>query len=211
MRLNDSRRRFVKRLGAVALVGSLAGCGDDGDDETPTDTETGGNGNGNGGTTADTETDTGTATDSPTPTDPPTETPTPTVTPTPPETVEGRVGEYLDFTQNYNGEDDIVDMTGEESVTVAVGEGGNLFEPAAIRISTDTTVTWEWINGFHNVVADPDFYDLLSEDEAFRSGDPVIDPETPFEYTFEEADREWPYYCNPHKGQGMKGYVIVEG
>jgi len=68
---DSDRRRFLKALGALSVVG-LAGCGGDGDDETPTDTEAGGNGNGNGNGNGTTETETPTE---------PTETPTDTETP----------------------------------------------------------------------------------------------------------------------------------
>jgi halocyanin-like protein len=210
MHTDDSRRRFVKRLGAVALVGSLAGCGGDGDDATATE-EPNPTSPAPGGTT-ETPTETATATDTATPTETPTDTattPTETATPTatPPQNPQARADAYLDFVPNYGGE--IMDMTGQDSVTVGVGEGGNLFEPPAIRISTGTTVVWEWIGGFHNVVAETEFYDTVSEDEAFRSGNAVAEVGNTFEYTFEEQS-EWPYYCEPHKGQGMKGYVIVE-
>src|SRR5699024_1910019 len=64
------------------------------------------------------------------------------------------VEEWLADASNY---DSAEDMTGKNSVTVEVGaegnNGANAFAPAAIRISPGTTVTWEWINGYHNVVA----------------------------------------------------------
>jgi hypothetical protein len=63
------RRRFLKAIGALGVVG-LAGCGGDGDGETATETPT---------DTEGMETPTPTDTGSPTPTD--TETPTPTETP----------------------------------------------------------------------------------------------------------------------------------
>lgn len=208
MQKGDSRRRFVKRLGAIALVGSLAGCGGDGDDDD-TDTEMGGNGNGNGGMT-DTETDMNmTATDTETGmnmtatptetdmnmTDTPTEEPgTPTATPTP-TPVPGR-DEFLSGVPNYDGNS--VDNTGQSSVTVAVGADGLLFTPPAITISTGTTVTWEWEGPNHNVVArDPE--------TTFNSGDPQSSGT--YEYTFENAG-EYPYLCEPHSFQ-MKGYVTV--
>jgi hypothetical protein len=64
-----ARRRFLKAVGALGVVG-LAGCGGDGDDDTPTDTGT-----------KDTETDGDTPTATETATD--TETPTPTEEPQP--------------------------------------------------------------------------------------------------------------------------------
>jgi len=195
MRLDDSRRQFVRRLGAVALVGSLAGCG--GDDGTPTETATETEDQEPvspspppGTTTAPGNTTT-TAPATTTTMGTPTDTPTPTPIPGP--------DEYLSNTPNYDGT--IVDETGSGSVTVGVGADGQLiFEPAAIRISTGTTVTWEWQGGVHNVVA---------EDGTFDSGAAVGDPNTTFEHTFDSAG-EWAYFCEPHVFAGMKGYVIVE-
>jgi len=195
MQERSSRRRFVKGLGAVALVGSLAGCGgDDGDTDTPeggnggttdTDTETGGNGNGNM-----TETDTPTDTETTATEEPGTPTPTRTPTPIPPRE------EYLANVPNYDGEP--VDETGNDNPTVLVGDDGNLFTPPAITITTGTTVTWEWKGPNHNVVA---------EDGTFDSGE-TQGPGTTFEFTFDEPDGH-AYYCEPHEGLQMKGHIEV--
>jgi len=195
MRRDNSRRRFVKRVGAVALVGGLAGCVGDGDDGTDTPSDTG------------TETGTETTTRPTTPT--PTPTPEPTPTPTPPQTPEGRADDYLTnvgVPPNYDGS--IEDLTGQSSVTVGVGDGGQVFEPPAIRISAGTTVTWDWVNGNHNVVTDNDYLDLVSEEDQFRSGSAQSGDVT-FERTFETGGKEFPYYCEPHVGL-MHGYIIVE-
>ncbi|WP_302080386.1 halocyanin domain-containing protein [Salinibaculum rarum] len=117
--------------------------------------------------------------------------------------VPSEVGDYLDGANNYDGS--ATDETDADSVTVMVGAGSNnfAFDPAAIRISTGTTVTWEWTGngGGHNVVA---------EDETFTSGDEYVSEEGyTYNYTFEETGN-YNYYCQPHKGAGMKGAVIVE-
>jgi halocyanin-like protein len=112
-----------------------------------------------------------------------------------------RVNSYLQNAPNYT-EGDITDRTGQSSVKVELGDGtgSNIFEPPAIRIDTGTTVNWEWLGGFHNVVA---------EDGTFDSGDAVFGSGNSYQYTFTTPD-EHPYFCEPHKSQGMKGYVIVE-
>jgi halocyanin-like protein len=103
---------------------------------------------------------------------------------------------YLSNAKNYNGG---VDKTGSDAVTVEVGAGSGLaFGPAAVRISTGTTVTWEWVQGSHNVVA---------EDGTFDSGG--LTTSGPFEHTFESSG-VYNYYCEPHKQSGMKGAIIVE-
>ncbi len=107
-------------------------------------------------------------------------------------------GGYLDDANNF---DETADQTGNDEVTVDVGAGGDglAFGPAAVHVDNGATVVWEWTGegGAHNVV---------SEDGVFESGSPV--EEGTYEYTFEE-DGIYNYYCQPHKGQGMKGSIVV--
>ena len=111
-----------------------------------------------------------------------------------PESVDG----WLSDTGTYDG---VVDMTDENSVTVEVGaqgnNGANAFAPAAIGITSGTTVTWEWINGYHNVV---------TTGGQFDSGEP--EQNVTFKYTFDTVGTVY-YYCEPHRSMGMKGAVIV--
>ena len=122
------------------------------------------------------------------------------------ETDGGDSGEFDGWFDNVSNYEGVVDETGQEEVSVTVGAPGNdgnfAFDPAAIRVSTGTTVVWEWedTGGSHNVVAN---------DGSFRSGDPVSGAETTFAYTFEESGT-YEYYCSPHKNLGMKGAVVVE-
>lgn len=108
------------------------------------------------------------------------------------------VEQWLSDTDNY---DTTADMTHKQSVTVEVGakgnDGTNAFAPAAIEITPGTTVTWQWVEGIHNVVA---------TNEAFDSGEPEQD--ATFEHTFETTGT-FQYYCGPHRSMGMKGAVIV--
>ena len=108
------------------------------------------------------------------------------------------VDEWLSDTGNYDG---VVDMMGEDSVTIKVGaqgnDGANAFAPAAIEVTPGTTVTWEWVNGYHNVVA---------TDDQFSSGE--AEQNATFEHTFEEVGTVY-YYCEPHRLMGMKGAIIV--
>ncbi|EMA00214.1 halocyanin domain-containing protein [Haloferax denitrificans] len=112
-------------------------------------------------------------------------------------------GGWFDRTGNYDG---VHDLTGQDSVTVAVGAGGNgggyAFAPAAIEVSPGTTVVWEWTGngGTHNVVN--------REDGLFESELTVSEGHT-FEYTFEESG-EYRYVCVPHETLGMVGVVVVE-
>jgi len=109
---------------------------------------------------------------------------------------------YLSETSNYDGVDD---RTGQSEVTVDVGveaNGGYYdFGPAAIRISTGTTVVWKWTGqgSFHNVVAQDGSFESEQTDEAGFT----------FSQTFEEPGTV-KYYCAPHETLGMKGVVVVE-
>jgi len=112
------------------------------------------------------------------------------------------VEEYLSNTDNYDG---VVDETGASEVTVTVGSeanGGNFgFDPAAVRVSTGTTVVWEWtgLGSSHNVIA---------EDGSFES-ELVTGEGHTFSRTFEESETV-EYYCTPHRVMGMKGVLVVE-
>ena len=109
---------------------------------------------------------------------------------------------WLSNVENYDG---VVDETGRDAVTVAVGvengSGAYGYGPAAVRVSTGTQVTFEWTGrgASHNVVA---------RDERFESELTDAEGHT-FDYTFESTGTV-PYYCTPHESFGMKGVVIVE-
>ncbi len=109
---------------------------------------------------------------------------------------------YLSDVDNFDGT--TADMTGQGEVTIAVGAEGNgggfAFDPPAVQVDPGTTVIWEWTGagGQHNVVdEDGAFESELTDEEGFT-----------FEYTFEE-ERVFKYFCQPHKGLGMKGVVAV--
>jgi halocyanin-like protein len=108
--------------------------------------------------------------------------------------------DWFENVGNYDGE---VDMTGESTTSVTVGGGSDdlAFVPAAIRVSTGTTVVWEWTGngGRHNVVDDEGEF----ESEYHEDGNAT------FEYTF-DSPGVYQYYCDPHRELGMKGGVRVE-
>jgi len=109
---------------------------------------------------------------------------------------------WMENVANYDG---VVDETGSDEVTVSVGAQGNggafAFEPPAVRISTGTTVVWEWTGegAQHNVVAEGGAFESdLSSEAGFT-----------FEHTLSEAGTHT-YACTPHESLGMKGAVVVE-
>ena len=109
---------------------------------------------------------------------------------------------WFDRTQNYDG---VHDLTGQSRVSIAVGAQGNgggfAFGPAAVKISSGTTVVWEWTGngGTHNV---------LHRGGAFES-ELTASQGTTFEHTFDETG-EYKYVCVPHETLGMVGVVVVE-
>jgi halocyanin-like protein len=106
---------------------------------------------------------------------------------------------WFENTSNYDG---VVDETGNGEVTVEVGaqanDGAFGYGPAAVRVDPGTTVTWEWVAGSHNVVADDGSYESELTNEAGFT----------FSHTFEEEGVS-KYYCTPHQSMGMKGAVVV--
>ncbi|MFC7041894.1 halocyanin domain-containing protein [Halonotius sp. GCM10025705] len=108
---------------------------------------------------------------------------------------------WLDDVDNY---DQTRDLTGEDTVTIAVGAGndGIAFDPPAVAVSQDTTVVWEWTGegGGHNVAA---------QDGSFES-QTVTDGGHTFEQTVSETGL-LKYLCTPHEALGMKGAIVVRG
>ena len=109
---------------------------------------------------------------------------------------------WMENVGNYDG---VVDETGSDEVTAAVGAEGNggpyAFDPAAVRVSSGTTVVWEWTGqgSQHNVAAEGGGFESEYAAEAGFT----------FEHTFPESGT-YTYVCTPHRTLGMKGVVVVE-
>ena len=118
----------------------------------------------------------------------------------PPEDIEN----HLSDANNYDGS--LKDTTGESEVTIDVGAGSNgyAFDPAAVRISSGTTVTWEWTGegGGHNVAS------VEGSESEFTSGERVDEEGHTYEQSFDSAGSQL-YVCEPHTAQGMKGAIEV--
>jgi halocyanin-like protein len=173
------RRSCIAALGSIALAG-LAGCS-----------------GGSTGTSDPTETP---SVDS-TPTETPEPTPTETPKPTPTETATPSGPAYGDWFSNVPNFEETVDETGQSEVTVKVGaEGGLVFSPPAVKVSSGTTVVWKWTGkgGMHNVVHKGGDFESEFHSEAGAT----------FEHTFSSAGT-YKFYCAPHKARGMKGAVYV--
>ncbi len=108
---------------------------------------------------------------------------------------------YGDWFQNGRNFEGTIDETDSDELTVMVGSGQGLsYDPAAVRITTGTTIVWEWtgVGGSHDVV---------EEDGEFESDQYVEEGHT-FSHTFEETG-VYRYVCTPHQTQGMVGAVDV--
>ncbi|SFR48066.1 MULTISPECIES: halocyanin domain-containing protein [Halorubrum] len=167
------RRRFVQATTAAGATLLLAGCSGGGGGGSGGSGD-GGSGGGDGGSGGGSGGDTQYLSEEP------------------------DYGGWFDDANNY---EQTVDATGRDEVTVRVGAGDGLsFGPAAVAVSTGTTVVWEWTGqgGGHNVSAESgDFESETSQEQGHT-----------FEYTFEETGIQ-KYVCTPHEAVGMKGAVVV--
>ena len=114
------------------------------------------------------------------------------------------VENHLSDAKNYEGS--LEDRTGENDVTIDVGAGPNgyAFDPAAVRISSGTTVIWEWTGkgGAHNVAS------VEGSETEFDSGESVEGEDNEYRQSFDSAGSQL-YICEPHKAQRMKGAIEV--
>jgi halocyanin-like protein len=113
------------------------------------------------------------------------------------------IDDFLSEANLYDGS--IVDMTGEDEVTIMVGagDGGLAFDPAAVRISSSTTVVWEWTGegGSHNVAS-------VEDSESDFQSEIVGEEGHTFNQSFDNTGIQL-YVCQPHETQGMKGAIEV--
>jgi len=101
---------------------------------------------------------------------------------------------FFDDVSNYDG---TVDMRDADEVTVNVGANDGLsFGPAAVAVSSGTTVVWEWTGqgGDHNVSA---------TDGEFESDTAGEEGHT-FEHTFEEAGTTRHLHLRTHAARGSR-------
>jgi len=112
-------------------------------------------------------------------------------------------GTWFSGVGNYD--DETVDATGQDEVTITVGAEGNggafAFDPPAVHVDAGATLLFEWTGegGAHNAVG---------QDGVIDSGSTVAEAGVNYETTIDE-DGIYKYECVPHAGQGMKGAVVV--
>jgi plastocyanin len=179
--MQDYDRRSLLRYGALATGTALAGC-TSGFDDDDDDTD---------GTDATTDDAPATTTETETTTDD-----------APPG------GDVL------GGPDDLRSSAAVGALTLGgeQGAGQYVFSPAVVWLEQDATVSWTVASGSHAITAyhpDNDQPQRVPDDaEAFDSG--ILESGGTFEHTFGEPG-VYNYYCTPHRGLGMVGFVVVDG
>lgn len=114
--------------------------------------------------------------------------------------VPDEVADHLSNANNVDGS--ITDRTGEAELTIENGPDGDLaYDPALVAIDVGTTVTWDWQSNGHTVTSDS----APGDTEFDVSGNNGQE----FTETFDEPGNVL-YYCNPHRGAGHVGALIVE-
>lgn len=98
-----------------------------------------------------------------------------------------------------------------ETYTIKMGSDSGLlqFEPSSLKIKAGDTV--KWVNNKlspHNVVVDGTKTD---KDQATKLSHKnlLFAPGESYESTFAEPGT-YSYYCEPHRGAGMVGTIVVE-
>ncbi len=92
-------------------------------------------------------------------------------------------------------------------VKMGTDSGMLAFDPAKVSIKAGDTI--KWVNNKlppHNVVFDS--AKVKNADKLSHKA-LLFSPGNSFEVTFNDPG-EYPYYCEPHRGAGMVGTIIVE-
>merc|ERR1712216_389522 len=91
------------------------------------------------------------------------------------------------------------------------GPTGQLgFDPAEVTVSVGDTVTWVNNKGYpHNVIFDEEVVPSGVDAEKLSTPDQLGEEGQKHTAKFEKAGT-YEYYCEPHRGAGMAGSVIVK-
>lgn len=120
--------------------------------------------------------------------------------------------QYGGVTDSYEGYlRDMRDADSPTIAVGAEGNTGHFaFDPPAVVVSAGTTIEWQWTgkDGPHSVEAKPE-EQLGKSDYEFSSGQPQSGEEVTFTRTMGEPGIAL-YHCDPHLAVGMKGGVAVE-
>jgi len=96
------------------------------------------------------------------------------------------------------------------AVKLGSDSGGLVFEPATVQIAKGEEVVWTNNAGFpHNIVFDEDGIPAGEDAEKLSREDLLNAPGETFKMKF-NTPGTYEYYCEPHRGAGMVGKVIVK-
>eukprot|EP00898_Chlorokybus_atmophyticus_P002455 jgi/Chlat1/320/Chrsp1S03187 len=98
------------------------------------------------------------------------------------------------------------------AVTIKMGSdnGSLVFEPSSVTVKAGETITWQNNVGFpHNVVFDEDEVPAGVNVDALSHEDYANAPGETFSVKLDKAGT-YEYYCEPHRGAGMKGQITVQ-
>jgi len=97
----------------------------------------------------------------------------------------------------------------QASVKLGSDSGGLVFVPDALTIKSGESVTFTNNAGFpHNIVFDEDEVPDGANAEALSKEDYLNAPGETYTVKFDKAGT-YGYYCEPHRGAGMKGKITV--
>merc|ERR1712054_536646 len=97
-----------------------------------------------------------------------------------------------------------------KQVKMGADSGQLVFVPDEIKICAGDSVTWTNNKGGpHNVVFDEENIPDGVSQESISMDDQLGDEGATFTKKFDTAG-SYSYYCEPHRGAGMKGELVVE-
>ena len=98
----------------------------------------------------------------------------------------------------------------QASVKLGSDSGGLVFVPDALTVKSGEAVTFTNNAGFpHNIVFDEDEVPDGVNAEALSKEDYLKAPGETYTVKFDKAG-SYGYYCEPHRGAGMKGKITVQ-
>ena len=96
------------------------------------------------------------------------------------------------------------------SVKLGLDSGGQVFVPDSLTFKNVEAVTFTSNTGFpHNIVLDEDEVPDGVNAEALSKEDYLNAPGETYTVKFDTAG-SYGYYCEPHRGAGMKGKITVQ-
>merc|ERR1719359_1208662 len=98
----------------------------------------------------------------------------------------------------------------QASVKLGSDSGGLVFVPDKVTIKAGESVTFTNNAGFpHNIVFDEDNVPDGVSAESLSREDYLNAPGETYEVKFDKAGT-YGYYCEPHRGAGMQGKIVVQ-